>query len=120
MLVWGILVLIDHPIKNLKLKIGALSAAAGFMLAWGIDWFNYGYWYFRISEEILCMWAGIGLILILLVKARKQPAGRRCMKCGTMRITGDYFCRNCGAMCIDEKTKQSGERRDGIELEKAK
>lgn len=120
MLVWGILVLIDHPIKNLKLKIGALFVAAGFMLAWGIEWFTYGYWYFQISENILCNWVGIGVVLALLVKARKQPAGRRCMKCGTMRITGDYFCRNCGAVCIDEKTKQPGERIHGIEPEKAK
>ena len=120
MLVWGILVLIDHPIKNLKLKIGALFVAAGFMLAWGIEWFTYGYWYFQISENILCNWAGIGVVLALLVKARKQPAGRRCMKCGTMRITGDYFCRNCGAVCIDEKTKQPGKRIHGIEPEKAK
>ena len=45
MLVWGILVLIDHPIKNLKLKIGALFVAAGFMLAWGIEWLTYGSWY---------------------------------------------------------------------------
>lgn len=120
MLVWGILVLVDHLIKNVKLKIGALFVAAGFMLAWGIEWFTYDYWYFQISEDILCNWVGIGVVLALLVKARKQPVGRRCMKCGTMRITGDYFCRNCGAACIDGKTKQSGERIHGIEPEKAK
>ena len=109
-IIWGIFILIDSILKNIKWKLCASCIVAGIMLAGGIEWFVDSTWYYQMWGDILCKWIGLGGILAVLMNARKQPVGRRCMKCGTKRITSDYFCRNCGSVCIGGRKKRLDER----------
>ena len=97
-LIWAILLVLDHVLKNENLKIFSMCLATIFMIATGISFLFYGNLYFYFNFNNIIHWSMIVVTLIVLIYFGKKNI--RCCKCGTALIDGDTYCRYCGDKVI--------------------